>query len=116
MTIITTCLYSCVLVLLGIIPAVFAQEDEIIMRGHRRPNHYSHPLPYTYMDPQRIPKSFSWGHRSRQRNQHIPQYCGSCWAHSALSSLADRIHISQTMLVEKGIIDKAEEFDLSVQW
>ena len=71
-----------------------------------------HPEPHTYA--LGLPKAFSWanvGGRSlltKNLNQHVPQYCGSCWAHGALSALADRIKIAR-----KG---KGVDVDLSVQF
>ena len=60
------------------------------------------PLPISYINPTTdLPSSFNWNningtsYLTHLLNQHIPQYCGSCWAHSSMSALADRIKISQ---------------------
>jgi cathepsin X len=51
------------------------------------------------LKPEEIPGQFWWGnvngvnYLTVQRNQHIPIYCGACWAFSATSCMSDRIKI-----------------------
>jgi cathepsin X len=69
------------------------------MEGHTLRNDYELPMPHEYVDAAALPADFSWlnvngtSFVTRMLNQHIPQYCGSCWAHGAVSALQDRVKI-----------------------
>jgi len=60
-----------------------------------------------------VPDALDWCNKdgvsycTMNRNQHLPQYCGACWAHGAVSALGDRIKIAR-----KG---KGIDINLSVQ-
>ena len=72
------------------------------------------PLPHTYIESGDLPQSFNWAdvdgksYLTKSLNQHIPQYCGSCWAHGALSSLGDRIKIARKA--------QGDDINLSIQF
>lgn len=84
------------------LPTVVAQDMPIPYPPPIELTRVLNPLPHAYLESSSLPQSFTWqnvnGHSylTRMRNQHIPQYCGSCWAHAAMSSLADRVKIMRS--------------------
>ena len=57
--------------------------------------------PLQWLAAEDMPTSLEWNNVNGTnyltiiKNQHIPQYCGSCWAQAAASSLSDRIKIAR---------------------
>lgn len=76
------------------------------------------PLPSEYLTDEELPENFDWRNvngvnkLSWTVNQHIPQYCGSCWAQCAASALADRFILFSK---DKGLEDEYVNLALSVQ-
>ena len=57
------------------------------------------PLPSSYLASSQLPDRYDirdidgFNYATWDKNQHIPQYCGSCWAQATTSALSDRISL-----------------------
>lgn len=62
---------------------------------------YHNHMPAPLLDLERLPKHFSWCSNGADNmctpswNQHIPIYCGSCWAHGTTHMVQDRLKIAK---------------------
>merc|ERR1712107_314465 len=85
----------------------------IVFRGNHSDSHGRLTMLGNIFSDEQYPETFTWCNKdgvnycTMSRNQHIPQYCGSCWAHGAVSALGDRIKIAR-----KG---KGPDINLAVQ-
>jgi len=71
-------------------------ERPCMINSHRNQSHITSPEPWewhTAADSYDIRSIDGISYASTDLNQHIPQYCGSCWCHGAMSSVADRINL-----------------------
>ena len=83
----------------------FHLNEIVKMEQHHTYEHTLNTPPYEIEENlnniDNLPIEFNWNdldgtsYVTKSLNQHLPQYCGSCWAHGSASALADRIKINR---------------------
>lgn len=100
------------------------------MEKHTKRQHITSKLPYKKYEgrfEKNLPPKFSWlnfggeNYLTKSMNQHLPTYCGSCWAVSAVTVLADRIKIIRMSFLRDEYEEESEDalspdINLSVQF
>ena len=77
-----------------------AEESCIREESNLEFRHVTSPEPFEVLGSE-VPDQWDWRNKSGvnylswNRNQHIPSYCGSCWAFAPTSALSDRINIAR---------------------
>jgi cathepsin X len=91
---------------------LYSQGCRITKPSLSKGDRVSTPLPWESYAYDSLPNTWDWrdvngtNYVSISKNQHIPIYCGSCWAHGSISALNDRFHI---------MFPKATPISLSMQ-
>jgi len=102
------------LLAVGALAATWSETRIFDPPGHTVKRFVTEPEPFEYVDMANLPTDVDWRNVNgvnlitKDLNQHIPIYCGSCWAHGSMSSLADRIKI-----LRKGA---HPEYNLAIQY
>lgn len=74
----------------------YNKQELVLQDPAKIGEHVISKRPHEYLQQEDLPVSYDLretGLLTMDLNQHIPVYCGSCWAHSAFSSIADRLKI-----------------------
>jgi cathepsin X len=81
-----------------VLPRDVQESMGVVWRGNHSNEQNTH---HHLLELETYPDEFTWCNKdgvnycTMSRNQHIPQYCGSCWAHGAISALSDRLKIAR---------------------